>query len=288
MNYYIQKEQIVHKTEKFPLAHYIIDSLHPRYVMRHHWHPEFEIVYVKSGTLNLTLDRKEFKLSGGNFAIITPGTIHSAIPTNCSYECIVFDFDAMVGTWKFSNTYFSGFATDKFFIQQIYTFPEGLPEKELFKIFEILKTKTNGYELPLVSTLLSLFYTLIQTNCIKENNSSFSHLKLTPFNKSITYIEENYKEHISLESLAKSAGISPKYFSEYFKKMTSKSPFDYINEFRIERAAEMLIYTKKTITDISMDCGFSDLSYFCKTFKNYKQKTPRQYREEFLTKGGTL
>lgn len=284
MNYYNQKENITHKTNKFPLAHYRVDSIHPRYVMRHHWHREFEIVYVENGKLTLTLDRKDYDLSKGHFALISPGTIHSAVPHDCKYDCLVFDLDALVGGWKLSDKYLNGLTTHKLCVQEIYKNPQGLPETEMKKIVEIMRKLDEGFELQIVSAMFSLLYALIKSECIKESKDKFSHIKLSPFNNAIAYIEDNYKNHISIEELAKVSGVSPKYFSEYFKKITGKSPFDYINEYKIECAAEMLIYTKKNITDIALDCGFNDLSYFSKTFKQYKNKTPRQYRVESVYK----
>ncbi len=280
MNFYNQKEKITHKTNEFPLAYYRVDSMHPRYVMLHHWHREFEIVYVSSGRLQLTLDRREYMLKSGDFALISPGTMHSAVPTDCLFECVVFDLDALAGGWKLSDKYLNGLNTHKLCAEEIFKFPDGLPEREMRKIIEIVRKRDEGYELQVTSALFALFHALIETGCIKNTKSQFSQHKLSPFNNAIAYIEENYRNHISIEGLAKIAGVSPKYFSEYFKKITAKSPFDYINEYRIECAAEMLIHTKKSITDVAMDCGFNDLSYFSKTFKCYKNKTPRQYRAE--------
>lgn len=284
MSYYNQKENITHKTNKFPLAYYRVDGAHPRYVMRHHWHREFEIIHIESGKLKLTLDRTVYDLLEGQFALISPGTVHSAVPYDCRYDCLVFDLDALVGGWKLSDKYLNGLTTHKLSVQEIYRFPQGLPEKEMKKIVEIMRKQDEGFELQIVSAMFSLLYALIITGCIKESKDRFSHIKLSPFNNAVAYIENNYKNHISIEKLAKVSGVSPKYFSEYFKRITGKSPFDYINEYKIECAAEMLIYTKKNITDIAMDCGFNDLSYFSKTFKLYKYKTPRQYRTESVHK----
>ena len=60
--------------------------------------------------------------------------------------------------------------------------------------------------------------------------------------------------------------------------MTGKPPIEYLNEYRIEKAVRKLRLTNLSITDIAFSCGFSDLSYFIKTFKKTKGVSPGKYR----------
>ncbi len=98
----------------------------------------------------------------------------------------------------------------------------------------------------------------------------------------LDYIDHNYSYKIELNDLAKIAGMSPKYFCRFFFEMTSRTPIDYVNYYRIERACYQLITTNDSITEISLSCGFNDISYFIKTFKKYKGKSPRQYFKELM------
>lgn len=72
---------------------------------------------------------------------------------------------------------------------------------------------------------------------------------------------------------------SPKYIGCFFKSMTGKTPIEYLNEYRIEKACHKLRYTDMPVTDIAFSCGFSDLSYFIKTFKRLKGVSPGKYRK---------
>ena len=63
----------------------------------------------------------------------------------------------------------------------------------------------------------------------------------------------------------------------FFKELVGKTPIDYLNFYRIERACEMLISGEKNITETAFECGFNDISYFIKTFKKYKGIPPKQY-----------
>ena len=79
---------------------------------------------------------------------------------------------------------------------EIYKNPQGLPETEMKKIVEIMRKLDEGFELQIVSAMFSLLYALIKSECIKESKDKFSHIKLSPFNNAIAYIEDNYKNHI--------------------------------------------------------------------------------------------
>ena len=69
----------------------------------------------------------------------------------------------------------------------------------------------------------------------------------------------------------------------FFKKMTNRTPIDYLNVYRIEMASKKIINTDLSITDIAFSCGFNDLSYFIKTFKKITGITPRKYKEQLFT-----
>ena len=74
--------------------------------------------------------------------------------------------------------------------------------------------------------------------------------------------------------MADSVQMSPKYFCRFFQEMTHRSPVDYLNYYRIERACYQLLTTNDTITEVAYNAGFNDL---IKTFKKYKGTTPKQY-----------
>ena len=69
-----------------------IDENHPRYIMSYHWHVEYEIIRILSGEFTVTLDEKSFKATKGDVIFVHSGILHSGIPVNCVYQCIVFDF----------------------------------------------------------------------------------------------------------------------------------------------------------------------------------------------------
>ena len=77
--------------------------------------------------------------------------------------------------------------------------------------------------------------------------------------------------------MSSSVNMSPKYFCRFFQEMTHRTPVDYLNYYRIERACYQLLTTDQSITEVAYNSGFNDLSYFIKTFKKYKGTTPKKY-----------
>lgn len=280
MKFYEYREDVKHKTDKFPVAYYRVDSSHPRYEMMHHWHPEFEIIYVERGSLTLTLDKSNVQLNSGEFCIIPSGTLHSGKPYECVYECIVFDLNALVVGCGMYKGEIKNIISGKCTFPTVYRYSNGEPETHMAKLFYALRLKDSGFEIFAVSEIFGLFYSLIKLKLLTANEKANNQAKkLKPFADAVALIEENYSRKITLSELAESSGMSIKYFSEYFKNISGKSPFDYLNEYRAERAAEMLINTDKNVTDICMECGFNDLSYFTKVFGKYQSSSPAKYRK---------
>jgi len=94
------------------------------------------------------------------------------------------------------------------------------------------------------------------------------------------YLERHFQESLSIRSIAEDIGMSPRNFTRRFKAATGDNPTAYLQRVRIEVARELLRTTALTIAEISEKTGFSDASYFSRTFNRYAGKKPNQYRQE--------
>ena len=104
-----------------------------------------------------------------------------------------------------------------------------------------------------------------------------SHKRILQLKQALEFMESSYNLPLTLEEISGSVNMSPKYFCRFFHEMTHRTPIDYLNYYRIERACYQLITTNLSITEIAYASGFNDLSYFIKTFKKYKGTTPKKY-----------
>lgn len=96
--------------------------------------------------------------------------------------------------------------------------------------------------------------------------------------KAMLYIENNYNKPISLTDIADAANLNPSYLSRLFKKENSLSVTEYLTQFRLEKAKELLKDTSMRLRDIAENVGFNDISYFSNTFKKYTGMSPTEYR----------
>lgn len=108
-----------------------------------------------------------------------------------------------------------------------------------------------------------------------EGESAFTN---AAFMRLIKYVNENYRGDISLTSAAKALYMNSNYVSQLFKKESGVTFVHYITQKRLEDAKELLVTTKKPLTDIALEVGFNDTFHFIKTFKRFVGVTPGQYR----------
>jgi len=95
------------------------------------------------------------------------------------------------------------------------------------------------------------------------------------------YISKNYTDELRLPQLAQIAGMSPSAFSRFFKLHTGRNLSDYIIDIRLGYAARMLVDTSRSISEISFQCGFNNLSNFNRIFKRKKGCAPSEFRENY-------
>ena len=95
-------------------------------------------------------------------------------------------------------------------------------------------------------------------------------------------IEMHYMQNLSLKSLGEKYYINSAYLGQIFKKNYGTSFKDYLNNYRIEKAGELLIRTNDKVCNIAQIVGYNNLDYFINKFVRLKGKTPLQYRKQYL------
>jgi AraC-like DNA-binding protein len=95
------------------------------------------------------------------------------------------------------------------------------------------------------------------------------------------YIRVHCSDNLSLDTVADMSGFSKFYFSKLFKQFTNVSFYKYVNQKRIDKAAELLTEPKNSVTEVALNCGFSSLSSFIRMFKIIKGCTPTEFRSMY-------
>jgi len=123
------------------------------------------------------------------------------------------------------------------------------------------------------------FYKLLEDICLSINDKKkFKHKEM--IDKIIYIIDTEYGSNdLCIEKIADNFDMNPTYIGRMFKLYTQKSINEFINDVRIKKAKELLKDKRNSIDEISIKCGFSNISYFYKVFKNKNGTTPNEYRK---------
>lgn len=228
-----------------------------------HLHRSFELIYVKSGCLQVSLNNKIFDVKENQCILILPYEMHSFITedTSESYICV------------FSPEYiktFHNMVYEKYIDNPIFNLPY---EFKGLIINNIFKNKTNLIEMKAYLYLICS-EVLKNSNIIENNKNDYELL-----HKALNYIQENFTKDISLQDIAKEFGYSYTYLSKYLNNTLGISFVDFINENRINYSMYLLKNTEETITTIAYTCGYSSIRSFNRNFLKINNLTPKLYRK---------
>ena len=250
-----------------------------------HWHAQLEFVYLESGSVTTWVQDKCFKLTAGSGIFINSGVLHR----------FVSESDAFVPNFLFLPTFI---ATGDSLIYRKYVFPivssnltyqvfspnNPWQERVLTLIKQIAAAQEDDRlrELKTVMLVQKLWLELYENLEIPytdtaKNPSGITQVRLQSV---LSYIHANYMNEISLEDIARQAMLSKSSLLNLFKRNLHITPINYLIEYRLKQAAELLINTEKTVGSISEETGFSTVDYFCKSFKKLYRITPTEYRSE--------
>ena len=102
--------------------------------------------------------------------------------------------------------------------------------------------------------------------------------------KVLDYIEEHYSRDIYIDELASLISLSRSHFCRFFKDFTGSTPMEYLNIYRVNKAAHLLKSNDCAVIDAALQSGFDNLSHFTNTFKKYLQCTPSTYKRHLARK----
>lgn len=287
MNSKYLKETTVHGTAMFPLHIYTHNDIDGDFSVSYHWHKEIEILYIEKGEFSITINENTFIAKPGEMYFINSEDFHQVSTLNnepsihyaiiFTPELISFDFydycqshyimPILNKTLQFPTTINSNASA-----------LEKITEEFIYAVASYDNEKL-GWQLNIKSSLLRIISILIENELlIKEGNTPNNDYKISIAKNLINYINDNYTHKITINDLAKQTNMNPQYFCRFFKSLFGKTAIEYINEYRIEKASEMIQSEDIKIIEICFSVGFDNFSYFIKKFKQYKKCTPSKYK----------
>jgi AraC-like DNA-binding protein len=272
-------EQVTNELRHIPLSFHHINEHHPFYRMPLHWHKPCEIVRVVQGTLTVFMDDDVVTVCVGEILFVNQEVVHGYEPANCLYEVIDFDPTILLLRTSFCQNSLHALANDKTRILPFHPTKNRDLCAIVNRLFALAAQNEERKELLLLSTLYELMGTIYAQHHYCDNAKIPS--SATRFKPLLDFIDSSYMNPISSADMAKVSGMSQNYFTKVFTDYFGKTPIEFLNTYRIERACVLLINTNTPITDIACNTGFYDSSYFVKVFKKHKGMTPKKYRTQF-------
>lgn len=233
---------------------------------------EYQLLYISEGKGFFMSDSKErTAINAGNMFLLFPGEWHKYAPLSNT-------------GW---NEYWIGFEGDNmdarvvndFFSKEEPIFSVGINTEviDLYrKAIDIAKQQQVGYQQLLggiVNLLLGIMYS-------HHKLSSFKNLNVTnEIETAKRIIYEHFQEAISPDAIAEKVNMSYSWFRRVFKEYTGLTPYQYIQEVRIQKSKELLTNTRYNSQEIAFKVGFENSDYFCTAFKKRTRYTPIQYRK---------
>ena len=280
MQYLDLHEKKKHGTDLFPFEYYYIEKDHPRYQMNYHWHTEYEFIRVLKGSLTMTLNEKSFEAVAGELIFVHGGILHAGVPSDCIYECLVFDLD-LFRRLPPCAPYIQRVMDRSALVYHHFTAAHKETLRIAQRLFASMSDRHPGYEMAVISQVYQFFAHVFSAHLYLDaqpRTSARDVRKTMQLRKVIDYINQNMGNQVTLHQMAEAASMSPKYFCRFFKTIVHRSPIDYVNYYRVECASHFLISGDMTVAEIAQHCGYNDSSFFIKQFRKYKGTTPKQYR----------
>ncbi|MBD2465228.1 helix-turn-helix transcriptional regulator [Oscillatoria sp. FACHB-1407] len=126
---------------------------------------------------------------------------------------------------------------------------------------------------------IDLQSTVQETQSLQTANP-LDGLPLYKLQRVIDYMHQHLHQEIQLADLAKVAKMSQFYFCHLFKQSMGTSPYQFLIQQRVERAKQLLQDEEMTISEIALECGFSNQSHFTRRFRQLTGITPKVYRNQ--------
>ncbi|CAL1517798.1 AraC family transcriptional regulator [Chitinophaga sp. MM2321] len=263
----------------------------PRFTNTFHFHHGHELILIVKSSGKMYAGNKVMNYNEGEIYMFGPGLVHCF----CSSS-------SPVGTDEIAHAIIVQFTED--FIGKDF-----FDKLELRKIKDLMQLSESGIKFRKIPAAVNKLFFQFQANQQMKNliillqildelsQGSRENVQLLTedprkihykdvdskkLESVFKYVLENYLTHVDSKSAASLACMNEAAFCRYFKRRTSKTFSQFVNEIRISHATRLLIGTENGISEICYACGFDNISYFNRQFKIYQGKSPREYRKALV------
>lgn len=243
------------------------------WVLEEHYHNYYQIIYIINGLGEFYHDKNTYNIKAESLYLIRPGIYHG-LQAESKESIKTFDIKFQINSKELESklreikSVHYGVEA-KSVLEHIRM--EGLKKRHLFQEFSSLY-------------LYKLLLLLLREDDSQSNEGeelSGLRYKGNPvIDKFVEYIKSNYQQNLKLKEIAGVLGYTESYICHSFKKSCNKSPMQFLYQYRINRAKEMIIYSDYSLKHIATMTGFKTIHHFTKTFSRYIGSTPGVFRDK--------
>lgn len=258
-----------------------------------HWHKEIEIVYCTKGSVDLGVNDEKVRLEEGDIRFVSGGDVHYFLVSRGSERVVIqFDLnlfqDIPVPDRK-EHPLRETFSEMEPFSRK---WPAGLGGRMRSLIESIHEENTlrrKGYAYLVKARLLEMLAMILREipkgeerprPKISEESATKSRDTLEMLQRVFAYVEEHFREPVTLGGVARHMGFSPHYFTKLFKRSTGMTFISFLNEYRISQAKWMLLNEEAPMSEVAEASGFGSVKTFHHLFKEATGMSPLKYRKD--------
>lgn len=270
--------------------HFVPNEIKKTNFIAHHYHSQLEFCYCREGEGDIFVNGEPHHLKSGDITVINPYEMHfSAEAHPCgdiSYICLLVDPDYFrVPKNLMWQLRFEPISAGAIKLRTVVTSDDGGSteiRRAMSELYDKLRTSPDTWDLSAASAMFSLFEIYCRFGYTEKKTSVSQRESRDEFIEMMTkYVSRNYSKKLTLASAAAEAGYNPKYFCRLFKRVFGVSFIDYLTEYRITKARELLCEHRYSVTQISEMTGFGNSSYFTLTFRKATGYAPTEYAARY-------
>ena len=246
-------------------------SLAPDSGVKIHAHPYYHMFYIHDGLFCFTAGGETHQLQPGQILLVPPQIEHGYInETTQAGEYLEIKFAVSQPQNADDQVQLCDDPLGGMLFSQIL--------QEYSDLGQLADESAEAY-------LNSLLCIIRKQQRYKKQLRQFQYLDASGYNplsrRIVRYLEEHYSEDLSLDALAQAMDYNKTYLCAAFKQDTRQTIADCLNMIRIRRAAELIVYSDHSLSQVSQLCGFSSVSHFNRVFLKYAGITPGQARRAY-------
>lgn len=250
-----------------------------------HYHEDVEIVSVKGGEMAYMVEGTLVKLKKGDTIFVNSGAIHYSLSTTnrvSRYVIAILHPKIICSSFAVEQKAVRPIVADKT-VPFVHFKAEDFDAPIIHQLVLDLERRANGNEFLITKFFFEIWDIIMRrfteayrlhVRGMEEKSGHNSRLKAM-----MLFIDERYKERITLSDIAAAGGVSQSLCNQIFNKLTEKSPMEYLAQYRCRKVADLLASSEMSMTEIADMTGFTGASYMAETFKKCFGQSPRDYKK---------